>query len=186
MAEDCEDELSEEGFLVRMNDTDAFGVPLNIMGAHPEAFFSILGRIIALAATLEYQVLVFYQHLTGRRQDLYTDWSVSKLIREGLTKLDRLPPDDATLARQWLEEAKAATEKRNDYAHNMWPAQGDGELFGWRMPHKKNAQASIMTEGTMEEMRADLDRLIDLLRVPRLHRIQGLVSGGQHLKPSEP
>ena len=26
-----------------------------------------------------------------------------------------------------------------------------------------------------------LDRLIELLRVPRLHRIQGLVSGGKHL-----
>jgi hypothetical protein len=63
----------------------------------------------------------------------------------------------------------------------MWPAQGDGRLVGWRVPQKKNASASIMVEKSMDDMRADLDRLIELLRVPRLHRIQGLVSGGQHL-----
>ncbi len=38
----------------------------------------------------------------------------------------------------------------------------------------------------MDDMRADLDRLIELLRVVRLHRIQGLVSGGQHLQSYEP
>jgi len=164
-----------------MDDTDDFGVPLNIMGRHPEDFFSILGRIVALAATLENKILVFYQYLVGRRQDRYTELAVGQLIAKALEQLHRLPPADGELAKEWLLEAKEITEKRNDYVHNMWPAQGDGRLFGWRVPRKRNAQAAITTEGTLEEMRDDLGRLIALLRVNRLNRILGLVSGGQHL-----
>ena len=33
------------------------------MGRHDEDFFAMLGRIIALAAILEYKILVFYQYL---------------------------------------------------------------------------------------------------------------------------
>lgn len=72
--------------------------------------------------------------------------------------------------------------ERNDYVHNMWPAQGDGRLFGWRVPKKRNATASITTEATLEEIRGDLNRLVALLQVNRLNGILGLVSGGQHLK----
>ena len=53
--------------------SDDFGIPLNIMGRHPEDFFSVLGRIVALSATLEHQVLTFYQYLVGRDQTAYTD-----------------------------------------------------------------------------------------------------------------
>jgi len=35
------------------------------VGRHPEEFFSITGGIVTLAATLEQQVLVFYQYLSG-------------------------------------------------------------------------------------------------------------------------
>jgi hypothetical protein len=167
--------------MVDKGDTDTFGVPLNIMGRHPEDFFSILGRIVALAAVLENKILVFYQYLVGRRQDEYTEMSVGQLIGDALPELHRLPPADGDLAKEWLVEAKAITTKRNNYVHNLWPAQGDGRLFGWRMPKKKNATESITTEGTLEEMRDDLNRLSALLQVNRLNHILGLVSGGQHL-----
>jgi hypothetical protein len=167
--------------MVESYDADEFGVPLNLMGPHPEHFFSVLGRIVALAAVLENKLLVFYQYLVGRRQDEYTELSVSRLIVNALQELHRLPPADGALAKEWLLEAKAITAKRNDYVHNLWPAQGDGKLFGWRVPKKKNAAAPITTEGTLEEMRDDLDRLIAVLQVNRLNRILALVSGGQHL-----
>jgi hypothetical protein len=160
--------------------TDDFSVPLNILGRHPEEFFSIMGRIVTLSATMEHQVLIFYQYLVGRDQSLYTDWPVSKLIRQARKELKRLPGSDADLARQWLREADEIRLARNNYVHNLWPAQGDGRLFGWRVSGH-GANASITTEKTMDDMRADLDRLIELLKVPRLHRIQALVSGGQHL-----
>jgi hypothetical protein len=152
------------------------------MGRHPEDFFSSLGHIVALAAVLENKILVFYQYLVGRRQDEYTELSVGQLTANALHELNRLPPADGDLAKEWLLEAKAITAKRNDYVHNFWPAQGDGRLFGWRVPKKKNATASITTEGTLEEMRDDLNRLIALLHVNRLIRILGLVSAGQHLE----
>ena len=160
--------------------TDDFGVPLNILGRHPEEFFSIMGRIVTLSATMQHQVLIFYQHLVGRDQSLYTDWPVSKLIRQARKELKRLPAPGADLARQWLREADEIRDARNNYVHNLWPAQGDGRLFGWRVSGR-GAKASITTQKTMDDMRADLDRLIELLKVPRLHRIQALVSSGRHL-----
>ncbi|MGO9906902.1 MAG: hypothetical protein ACLP4R_29970 [Solirubrobacteraceae bacterium] len=104
--------------------TDDFGVPLNIMRRHPEEFFSMMGRIVTLSATLEHQVLVFYQYLVGRDQTAYTDWPVSKLIRQARRELKRLPASDADFARQWLREADEIRKVRNDYVHNLWPAQG--------------------------------------------------------------
>jgi len=126
VAEDWDDELGGEGLLIDRETADRFGVPLNIMGRHPEDFFSMLGRIVALAATLENKILVFYQYLVGRRQDEHTELGVGQLIANTLQELHRLPPADGDLAKEWLLEAKAITIKRNDYVHNMWPAQGDG------------------------------------------------------------
>lgn len=152
------------------------------MGRHPEDFFSILGRIVALAAVLENKILVFYQYLVGRRQDEHSHLSVGQLTANALQELHRLTPADGDLAKGWLLEAQAMNAKRNDYVHNMWPGKGNGRLFGWRLPKKKNATEPITTEGTLEEMRVDLDRLVALLQVNRLNRILGLVSGGQHLE----
>lgn len=182
MVENWGDEPGGEDLLVGRETPDRFGVPLNIMGRHPEEFFSILGRIVALAAVLENKTLVFYQYLVGRRQDEQTQLGTGQLTAKALQELHRLAPAKSELAREWLLEAGAITAKRNDYVHNMWPAQGDGRLFGWRVPKKRNATESITTEGTLEEMQTDLDRLVSLLQVNRLNRILGLVTGGQHLE----
>ena len=50
---------------------------------------------------------------------------------------------------------------------------------------KKGATAVDMVI-TLDDMRADIARLVALLESKRLHRFQGLVSGGQHLKQAEP
>ena len=186
MAEDWDDELSEEDFLIDMNGTDDFGVPLNIMGRHPEEFFSMLGRIVSLAATLENKILSFYQYLVGRGQTEQSELRVSQHITKSLKELgrlkelQRLPQGEAELAEQWLLEAKAITTRRNDYVHSLWPAKGDGKLFGWRVLRRKGGVVEVV-ELTQADMRDDLNRLIALLEVNRLHRFLGLVSGGQHL-----
>ena len=134
----------------------------------------MLGRIVALAAILEYKVLVFYQYLVGRRQDVFTELSVSRLIAAAQEELHRLrPAEDHQLAQEFLLEARAATQKRNSYVHNLWPVQSGGRMFGWRMPPKKNAKEPIVTEGTLDEMRKDLERLVTLLEVNHLNRILG-------------
>src|ERR1019366_53974 len=73
MAEDWGDDVIEEDCVFAHVTSDRFGVPSNIMGRHNEEFFAMLGRIVALAAILEYKILVFYQYLVGRRQDVFTE-----------------------------------------------------------------------------------------------------------------
>lgn len=186
MAQDLDDELNAEDFVTVMSGADAYGVPLNIMGRHPEEFFSMLGRIVSLAATLENKILSFYQYLVGRSQTEQSELSVSQHIAKSvkelqrLKELERLPQGEVELAEQWLLEAKAITRRRNDYVHSLWPAQGDGKLFGWRVLQRKGGVAEFV-ELTQDDMRNDLNRLIALLEVKRLHRFLGLVSGGQHL-----
>ena len=186
MAEDLDDELNAEDFFIGISGTDAYGVPLNIMGRHPEEFFSMLGRIVSLAAILENKILSFYQYLVGRSQTEQSELSVSQHIAKSLKELqrlkelERLPQGEVELAQQWLLEAKAITRRKNDYVHSLWPAQGDGKLFGWRVLQRKGGVVESV-ELTQDEMRDDLKRLVAVLEVNRLHRFLGLVSGGQHL-----
>jgi len=178
-----EDDYTNGDFAVLSTTVDSFGVPSNLTGNHPEEFFSLLGRIVALSALLENRVLVFYQYLVGRRQDEHTEFGVGKLIANALGEIRTLPvPGDRQLGEEFLTEAKALTTKRNDYVHNLWPAQGDGRLFGWRVPQKKNAQEARTTTSTLDEMRDDLGRLVALLEVRYLNRVLGLVSGMDQLE----
>jgi hypothetical protein len=187
VAEDLDDHLDAEDFFIAMSASDAYGVPLNIMGRHPEEFFSILGRIVSLSSTLENKILSFYQYLVGRSQTEHSELSVSQHIAKSLRELrrlkelERLPQHEVELAEQWLLEAKAITRRRNDYVHSLWPAQGDGRLFGWRVLQRKGGVVEFVTL-TQNDMRSDLNRLVVLLEVSRLHRFLGLVSGGQHLR----
>jgi hypothetical protein len=175
------DETSDQESLAGWGTPDAFGVPLNIAGHHPEEFYSMLGRIVSLAATLENKTLGFYQDLVGRTQDDFIELSISALIKNSLEELYRLPDADAQFARQWLIEARAISSRRNDYVHSLWPAQGNGDLFGWRRHRMKDGTTKIV-KLTMDDMHADLHRLVVLLESRRLLRFQSLVSGRQHLK----
>ena len=165
MTQDMDEELNAEDFLLAMSGTDAYGVPLNIMGRYPEAFFSTLGRIVSLAATLENKILSFYQYLVGRSQTEQSELSVSQHIANSLKELqrlkelERLPQREVELAEQWLLEAKAITRRRNDYVHSLWPAQGDGKLFGWRVLQRKGGIIESV-QLTQDDMRDDLNRLV--------------------------
>jgi hypothetical protein len=102
-----------------------------------------------------------------------------------LKELHLLAQADRKFAEAFLAEAKAITTRRNDYVHSQWQAKGDGRFYGWRIPMKTDATAVDMLI-TLDDMREDIARLVALLETKRLLRFQGLVSGGQHLKPSEP
>jgi len=175
------EELTEEDYLTGYATPDAYGVPLNILGNRSEEFFAAMGRIVGLGATLENKILGFLQYLVGRDQHAHTELSVSRLIDMALKELHQLPQADRKFAEEFLVEAKAITTTRNDYVHNQWQAKGDGRFYGWRIPMKKGATAVDMVI-TLDDMRADIARLVALLESKRLHRFQGLVSGGQHLK----
>lgn len=185
MAEDCNEELGEHDYLMGYAATDAYGVPLNIMGNRSEEFFAAMGRIVGLGAILENKILGFVQYLVGRDQQAHTKPSVARLIDMALKELHRLPQTDRKFADEFLAEAKAITTRRNDYVHNQWQAKGSGRFYGWRIPMKTGATAVDMVI-TLDDMRADIARLVALLETKRLHRFQGLVSGGEHLKQSVP
>ncbi len=61
-----DEDFSDYGFESLRPAIDEFGVPSNILGPHPEEFFSLLGRIVALAAALESNVRAFCEYLGGR------------------------------------------------------------------------------------------------------------------------
>jgi hypothetical protein len=185
VTEDWEEGLVDEDYLIGYATPDAWGVPLNILGNRSEEFFAAMGRIVGLGAILENKILGFFQYLVGRDQQAHTRLSISTLIDMALKELHRLPQADREFAEQYLAEAKAITTRRNDYVHNQWQAKGDDRFYGWRIPTRKNA-ATIEMVVTLDDMRADIARLVALLESKRLHRFQALVSGGQHLKPPEP
>jgi hypothetical protein len=132
MAEDLDDELNADDLFIGMSVTDAYGVPLNIMGRHPEEFFSVLGRIVSLAATLENKILSFYQYLVGRSQTEHSELSVSLHIDKSLKELqrlkeqERLPRGEVELAERWLLEAKAITRKRTTTSTASGPRRVTG------------------------------------------------------------
>jgi hypothetical protein len=126
---------------------DQFGVPLNVTGRHSENFYSMLGRIVSLAAILENKTLGFYQDLAGGTQDDFIELSISALIAKSLAELHRLPEADADFARQWMK---------------------DGTTKIVRL--------------TLDDMHADLQRVVALLDSRRLLRFQGLVSARRHFK----
>src|SRR5436190_11068645 len=96
MAEDWDDALGEDDFMIHAVTVDDYGVPSNLMGTHHEDFFPLLGRIVALSASLENHVLVIYQSLVGAAQNEYTNVPVGKLLercRKELHRLDGRPSD---------------------------------------------------------------------------------------------
>jgi hypothetical protein len=178
MAEDRVDALGEADFIIHAVTVDDYGVPSNLMGTHHKDFFPLLGRIVALSASLENRVLVIYQSLVGAAQNEYTSVPVGKLLERCRKELHRLDgrPGDRQLVEVFLTKAEAVVARRNHYVHNLWPAQPEGRLFGWRPPREKGAQEAITVEATLPEMRSDLASLTELLDVRYWHRLVSVVS----------
>ena len=181
-----DDGCGYDGFESLMPTVDEFGVPSNILGPHPEEFFQMLGRIVALAAALESNLRVFCEYLAGLPQGALASSSFKDVIRTGLRQLDRLADhDDRSLAKDFLTRGEACVLKRHVYAHSLWPAQPGGQMYGWKRSRKKTAAAVDETgdDQTLDQMRADLAEFVALCEVPYWHRVLSLVSGGHHLYP---
>jgi hypothetical protein len=160
---------------------DAYGVPSNIMGPHPEEFFSLMGRIVVLAALLEYNVCVFYEHLLGTQPSVPARLSFKTLVKGCRDGLGVLPEADREMAKDFLNRAEAVVLKRHTYAHSLSPAQASGELFFWKPSRRANDPATFTKRGTLAEMRDDLQDLVALCDVSYRNRILQLVSGRRHL-----
>ena len=161
---------------------DAFGVPSNLMGVHPEEFFSLLGRIVALAALVEHNVRIFYESVVGATQEESGQLSFKKLVGRCRTGLEVLPSaTDRELAGAFLSEAEMAVLERHRYAHSLWPAQGRDDLFGWKRARGTSAIHVEVKSTTLTEMRADVRRLVAVLDLNRWQRLLALSSRGTDL-----
>ncbi|AGW41429.1 ATP-dependent Clp protease, ATP-binding subunit [Leifsonia xyli subsp. cynodontis DSM 46306] len=150
---------------------DAFGVPQTIFGRRDEEFYGAIGRIAGLSALIEYQALTIYQTMKNAAQTTDTQLSASQLLEKAFKEFKELAPvgDDADrhVLFQYYSDVKTILRARNDYIHNLWPAQPGEALFGWRPnPDKTNRadQPTTTTQTSMDELRAFILQLVELVR----------------------
>lgn len=153
---------------------DAFGVPLHLLGPHPEEVWGAIGRTIAIGALVENRLTVLLQMLTGMGQDAHAKASPADALHD-LREL--APADDPTWSGwpDWLARVERAVNWRNHLAHNLWPAQKGARLFGWRLG--RNGKL-ILTESTRAEL---MDHLVEAVAVAqesgRWIALAGAISG---------
>lgn len=183
-----DDDFDYQGFESWVPTVDEFGMPSNILGPHPEEFFQMLGRIVALSSVLESNLRAFCEYLEGVPQGALVGTRFKELIKDGRSALTRIAaPDDRALADDFLTRGEAAVLRRHIYAHSLWPAQGDGRLFGWKYARNKKGSPIDETkpDHTLGNMREELAEFVDLCDVPYWHRMLSLVADSFHLRTED-
>ena len=107
--------------------TDRFGVPDSVSGLHSEDFYGAIGRVAMLSALIEHQALEVLQVMTHSSQDKYVRLSVSQLVEEARRTPAPVDADgNARILMGYFDDVEAASRRRNDYLHSLWPAQPGG------------------------------------------------------------
>lgn len=154
---------------------DDFGVPSRLLGQQSADFFQLLGRIVALSALLEELVRQMAAELQVAEATSGRPAAVSRLIdrcRDAIAKFGAAPPSVG----QWIEDAGAATLRRNEYVHSLWPAQGGDLLFGWRPALDSGGHGAVTVRKDLDEMKRDLAEIIRLVDQDRFLNMSSWVS----------
>ena len=179
-----DDAADYDGLRALIPTVDGFGVPSDILGPHPEEFFQMLGRIVALSAALERNVRLVCDRLASATEGAFSADSFGQAVKTGRKNLARFLEDsDRALAADFLARSESAILKRHAYAHSLWPAQAGGEMYGWKLSRKATSAGVDEISQTLDDMRADLAALVALCEVPYWHRLLGAVSSEHHLQP---
>jgi hypothetical protein len=173
---ECED-VDSGGLEALMVTVDDFGVPSNTLGSHPEPFFQVLGRTVALAVGLESNVRSFSERLADVATGSFTGCSFGQVVKVARKNMDRLASDDRKLAGDFQSRAEASILKRHTNAHSLWPARTDGAMYGWKLSRKNVSSRADETSQSLDRMQDDLTELVALCKVPYRHRLFNLVSG---------
>lgn len=83
--------------MYELSDADEFGLPMNILGNHPDEFYGLIGRIICVCAVLEEKVATLRHTLAHAEQGKFTLEPVSAQI-EAARPLARDLPEPAAQA----------------------------------------------------------------------------------------
>ena len=141
---------------------DEFGVPDTLFGPLPDGFFPALGRAIAVSALLEDLLRELLQQLRNEPQDSYSTTGALGLVEELRKEASAraTQPDWATFE-NFLSRVEKSLVYRNHLAHNLWPAQPDGSLYGHRLERKSGERMHVRT--SMAELRTVLADLVSLV-----------------------
>jgi hypothetical protein len=158
------------------SDIDDYGLPLDVLGFHPDEFFSAIGRVVCVCAVLEDKVATLRHTLERARQGSFTLQPMTQQIRRARDLSRRLPEPAPETIGAFCDRAETAFARRNELVHSSFPAQADGRLWGHRPVRDKiNADGSAQTvETTLEELCAFISELGRL--VHDFNKIHGLAS----------
>jgi len=157
---------------------DEYGLPLGVLGAHPNEFYSAIGRVVCVCAVLEAKVTSLRHTLERSGQGSFTNQPVGQQIIRVRDLSRRLPEPGPDRIGAFCDGAAAAFDRRNELVHSSFPAQPDGRLWGHRPARDKGTtDGSAQTvETTIEELRDFISELAQLVR--DFNAIHSLASRG--------
>lgn len=92
--------------------------------------------------------------------------SLSQLVDGAREIVEAASPSDARdQLRAYLLRVEEVVPFRNDYAHNLWPAQASQDLLGWRPVRSKTVtkgEAQFVSKDP-DAVRTDLRNLVQVL-----------------------
>ncbi len=122
-----------------LNDVDELGLPVAILGIHPDGFYGAIGRVVCVCAVLEEKVTALRHTLANAQQGEFTHEPVSAQINAARRLMQELPDQDAQEVGRFLDAAGAAFRHRNELVHSSFPAQPDGRIWGHRATRDRGA-----------------------------------------------
>ena len=152
----------EPGIFPTLDESDDFGVPDTLLGPLPEDFYAGVGRAVALSALLEDRIRALLQQLGDVSQASYHKVGAHDLVKHLRKECSAraADPDWSTFS-DFLDRADAVFTYRNDLAHNLWPAQADGSLYGHRVDRASGERTHINT--SMADLRGVIGELVSLM-----------------------
>jgi hypothetical protein len=161
------------------NGADEYGLPIGVLGLHPDEFYSAIGRVVCVCAVLEDKVMTLRHTLAGAEQGRFTREPVSAQIKAARALSNGLPEPGPEKINSFCDKAEAAFHHRNELVHSSFPAQPDGRLWGHRP-----ARSKALTDGTADtvettigELRAFMGELASLVGVfNQVHALAGMRS----------
>lgn len=141
------------------NDVDEYGLPVGILGSHPNEFYGAIGRVVCVSAVLEDKVTSLRHSLEGAGQGTFAGEPVSNQIRRARRLCQGLPEPGPEQIRAFCDKAEAAFLRRNVLVHSSFPAQADGRVWGHRPARDKT-----ITDGTADTVETTMEELCTFIR----------------------
>lgn len=130
---------------------DDYGLPVGILGRHPDEFYAAMGRIVCVCAVLEQQLTIMRHALARVEPGKFTHEPVNGQIKAARALSRGLSDPGGERIGAFLDRASLAFERRNAVVHSAFPAQADGRIWGHRP-----ARARTVLDGTADTVEMSL------------------------------